>query len=144
MAEAFMRVKDVMTKDVQVATIDMSLVAAAKVMRGQSIGFLPVVENGYVLGVLTDRDMVVRGIAEGRNVYMATAGDIMTSAVMWCFEDETLVEAAQLMEDNRVRRLLVLDREKRLVGLLSLDDLAARMSSDRLLGTVLRNVTAAA
>jgi CBS domain-containing protein len=133
-----------MTKDVQVAAVDTSLVGAAKLMRGQGIGFLPVVENGYVLGVLTDRDMVVRGIAEGRNVYMATAGDIMTGAVMWCFEDETLIEAAQLMEDNRVRRLLVLDREKRLVGLLSLDDLAARMSSDRLLGTVLRNVTAAA
>ena len=139
-----MRVKNVMTKDVQIAAVDTSLVAAAKLMRGEGIGFLPVVENGYVLGVLTDRDMVVRGIAEGRNVYMTTAVDIMTSAVMWCFEDETLIEAAQLMEDNHVRRLLVLDREKRLVGLLSLDDLAARMSSDRLLGTVLRNVTAAA
>ena len=138
-----MKVKDVMTKDVQVAAFNTSLVGAAKLMRHQDIGFLPVVEDGFVLGVLTDRDMVIRGIAEGRNVYMATAGEIMTSAIMWCYADETLTEAARLMEDNHVRRLLVLDMDKRLIGLLSLDDLAAKMSSDRLLGTVLRNVTSA-
>jgi CBS domain-containing protein len=139
-----MKVKDVMTKDVQVANVNTSLVGAAKLMRREAIGFLPVVENGVVLGVVTDRDMVTRGIAEGRNVYMSTVGDIMTTAMMWCHADETLTEAARLMEDNHVRRILVLDVHKRLVGLLSLDDLAAKMSSDRLLGTVLRNVTAAA
>jgi CBS domain-containing protein len=139
-----MKVKDVMSRDVQVASADTSLVAAARLMRQQGIGFLPVVENGIVVGVVTDRDMVMRGIAEGRNMGMATVGEIMTPAMMWCYADEVLTEAAQMMEENHVRRLLVLDMSKRLVGLLSLDDLAARMSSDRLLGAVVRNVTAAA
>jgi CBS domain-containing protein len=139
-----MKVRDVMSRDVQVASTDTSLVDAARLMRHQGIGFLPVVEDGIVLGVVTDRDMVMRGIAEGRNIHMATVGEIMTPAMMWCYADEVLTEAAQMMEENHVRRLLVLDMNKRLVGLLSLDDLAAKMSSDRLLGTVVRNVTAAA
>src|SRR5206468_4258940 len=99
----------------------------------------PVVEDNTVVGVLTDRDIVLRGIAEGRNPYMTLVRDVMTRTLMWCYADDVLTEAARVMEDSRIRRLLVLDGNKKLVGILSLDDLAAKTSSDRLLGTVVHN-----
>ena len=139
-----MKVRDVMTKKAETVSMSSSLVAAAKLMRRQGIGFLPVVEDGVVVGVLTDRDIVLRGIAEGRNPYMTLVSDVMTPTLMWCYADDVLTEAAQVMEDSHIRRLLVLDDDKKLVGILSLDDLAARMSSDRLLGTIVRHTTAAA
>ena len=139
-----MKVCDVMSRGVEVAGAFTSIVAAAKVMRRYGIGFLPVVEDGLPIGVVTDRDIVLRGIGEGRNPHLTSVGDIMTRATIWCYEDEVLTEAARIMEDNHVRRLLVLDEKRRLVGLLSIDDLAAKMSSDRLLGTVVRHVMAVA
>ncbi len=140
-----MKVRDVMTCDVEAIRMNSSLVGAAKLMRRENIGFLPVMnENETVVGVVTDRDLVVRGLSEGRNVYMTRVSEVMTPAAVWCYADDVLTEAAEMMEVNHIRRLLVLDGAKRLVGLLSLDDLAARMSSDRLLGTVLRSVSAAA
>ena len=139
-----MKVRDVMTKKAEIVSMSSSLVGAAKLMRRQGIGFLPVVEDGVVVGVLTDRDIVLRGIAEGRNPYMTLVSDVMTPTLMWCYADDVLTKAAQVMEDSHIRRLLVLDADKKLVGILSLDDLAARMSSDRLLGTIVRNTTAAA
>src|SRR5262249_34963777 len=93
------------------------------------------------VGVVTDRDLVVRGISEGRNVYMTRVSEVMTPTAVWCYADDVLTAAAEMMELNHIRRLLVLDGRKRLVGLLSLDDLAAKMSSDRLLSTVVRNLS---
>ncbi len=139
-----MKVRDVMSGCVEAVPMNTSLVGAAKVMRRENIGILPVVEDGAVLGVLTDRDIVLRGISEGRNCYMTKVSDIMTPAQVWCYVDDVLTDAARVMEENHVRRLLVLDRSKRLVGVLSLDDLAAKMSSDRLLGSVVRGVAAVA
>jgi CBS domain-containing protein len=115
---------------------------AAEKMRIRDIGFLPVVENDAVVGVITDRDITLRGLGEGRVPQLTKVREIMTPILVWCYEDDVLTEVANVTEENRVRRLLVLDGAKRLVGLISLDDLAAKMSSDRLLGTVLRNVTA--
>jgi predicted transcriptional regulator len=143
-AEVSMKVCDVMTREVEAIRMNASLVNAAKVMERENIGFLPVLdENETVVGVVTDRDLVVRGISQGRNVYMTQVSEVMTLAAMWCYADDVLTEAAEMMEANHIRRLLVLDGRKRLVGLLSLDDLAAKMSSDRLLGTVVRNLNAA-
>ena len=100
-----MRVRDVMTTDVEMVAYDTSLVEAAKVMRKQDIGFLPVVENGIVLGVVTDRDMVTRGIAEARNLHLTRVSDIMTPALIWCYADEVLTEAARILEPGG--RLLI-------------------------------------
>jgi CBS domain-containing protein len=132
-----------MTRDVEVITPDTRVVDAAKLMRRRNIGFLPVVEDGFVSGVVTDRDLLMRGVSEWRNPYTTTVQHVMTRATIWCYADEVLTEAARLMEDNHIRRLPVLDSHRRLVGILSLDDLAANMSSDRLLATVVRNVMAA-
>ena len=113
-------------------------------MRARNIGFLPVIEDGKVLGVLTDRDIVIRSIYEDQGPVSTKVRADMPSTSIWCYEEDVLTDAAKLLADHHICRLVVFDRDKNLVGLLSLDDLAAKMSSDRLLGSVLRQVTAAA
>jgi CBS domain-containing protein len=130
-----------MTPRVETVSAEMNVNDAARKMRFWDIGLLPVVENNLVIGVVTDRDIALRALGEGHTAEVTAVREIMTPAVAWCYEDDVLTEAVKIMEDNHVRRLLVLDQAKRLVGVLSLDDLAAHMSSDRLLGTVLRNVS---
>jgi CBS domain-containing protein len=142
--EVNMRVSDVMNRDVATVSSDASLVEAAGVMRTRNIGLLPVVEEGKVVGVLTDRDIVIRSVYEDQSPVTTRVQDVMTPTSIWCYEEDVLTDAAKVLADHQIRRLLVFDRRKNLVGLLSLDDLAARMSSDRLLGSVLRQVTAAA
>ena len=137
-----MRVSDVMTKDVEMISGEKSLMLAASKMRARNIGFLPVVEDDSVVGVITDRDITLRGLGEGRAPQLTKVRDAMTPCVLSCYEDEVLTNAAKVMEENHVRRLLVLDELRHVVGLLSLEDLATHMSSDRLLGTVFRHVTA--
>lgn len=139
-----MKISEVMNRDVATISSDANLVEAATVMRSRNIGFLPVLEQGKVVGVLTDRDIVIRSICEERGSLSTKVYDVMTPASIWCYEDEVLTDAAKLLAGHHIRRLLVFDRDKNLAGLLSLDDLAAKMSSDRLLGSVLRQVTAAA
>ncbi len=139
-----MRVRQVMSRSVEVVPTNASLADAARIMRRKEIGFLPVVEDGSVVGVVTDRDLVVRGMGEGRNPSLTAVAEVMTRALIWCYADEVLTVAAEIMESNHIRRVLVLDMNKKLIGLLSLDDLAAKMSSDRLLGTIVRHVTEAA
>jgi CBS domain-containing protein len=135
-----MRVSQVMTKDVETISAERSLMLAAEKMRARNIGFLPVLEDESVIGVITDRDITLRGLGEGRAPQLTTVRDAMTPGALCCYADEVLTDAAKLMEENHVRRLLVLDELKHVVGLLSIEDLAAHMSSDRLLGTVLRHV----
>ena len=137
-----MRVSEVMSRDVETIPANASLMLAARKMRARDIGFLPVVNGEVVVGVVTDRDIALRGLHEGRVPEFTEIKEIMTPSVVWCYENEVLTDAANIMEENQVRRLLVLDAGKKLTGLLSLDDLAAHMSSDRLLGITLRNVTA--
>jgi CBS domain-containing protein len=132
-----------MSREVAVIPPEAPLKQAAEMMRDRRIGFLPVMKNGNILGVVTDRDIVVRSICDGRDPAMTAVRDVMTRSSFQCYDDQVLTDAARLFAFNRVRRLLVFNREKKLVGLLSLDDLAARMSSDRLLGTVVRKVMAA-
>ena len=138
-----MKTSEVMSRDIATISASANLAEAATVMRRRNIGFLPVLEEGKVVGVLTDRDIVIRSTCEERSPLSSKVYDVMTPTAIWCYEDEMLTDAAQLLAGHHIRRLLVFDLHKKLVGLLSLDDLAARMSSDRLLGNVLRRVTAA-
>ena len=94
------------------------------------------------MGVLTDRDIVIRGMCERANPYSTPVRSVMSTDPIWCYADDVLTNAADILADNHVRRLIVVDNNKKLAGLLSLDDLAAKMSSDRLLGDVLRQVSA--
>ena len=138
-----MKISQVMSRNVAIVSPDTTLKRTAELMRDRNIGFLPVIRNGSVVGVVTDRDIVVRSICDGLNPETTKVSDVMTRSCFECYDDQVLTDAARILTFNRVRRLLVLNRDKKLVGLLSVDDLAAKMSSDRLLGTVVRKVMAA-
>lgn len=118
-----MRIADAMTRDVQVIKPDQSLVDAARLMADCDCGALPVADNDRLVGMLTDRDIVVRGLAQGKTLDTCVQ-DVMSADVKYCFEDEDLDEVAQNMGDLQVRRLPVVSRDKRLVGIVSLGDIA--------------------
>src|SRR5579872_2758850 len=118
-----MKVSDVMTRDVEVASPDESLQHAAEIMMSIDAGILPVGENDKLVGMITDRDIAVRGIAKGKGPD-AKIREVMTNDVKYCFEDQNLTDVCRNMGDIQVRRLPVLNREKRLVGIVSLGDVA--------------------
>lgn len=122
-----MQVKFIMTLTVECVGPETSLQEAAQRMRSLDVGPLPVCsDDGRLAGMITDRDIVVRSTAEGLDPQVALVKDVMSEAVIYCFEDQDVDEAVRLMEDHRIRRLPVLDRERRLVGIVSLGDLAVR------------------
>ncbi|TIP79986.1 MAG: CBS domain-containing protein [Mesorhizobium sp.] len=120
-----MKVAEIMTPNVHLASPDESLQKIAKRMAVDDVGFLPVGENDRLVGTITDRDIVVRAVAEGKDGN-ATVRDVMTKDVKYCFEDEDIDHVAQNMGDIQVRRLPVLNRDKRLVGVVSLADAALK------------------
>jgi CBS domain-containing protein len=132
-----------MTRDVVAVSVDATLVEAAELMENYDIGFVPVTDSGFVAGVLTDRDLVVRALSKGMNPYLTPVRAVMTGDPVWCYEDDVLTEAADILANNHVRRLIVVDGSKKLAGLLSIDDLATNMSSDRLLAALFRHISAA-
>src|SRR5579883_819474 len=120
-----MKVKEIMTRDVEIANPDDTLETAAKTMCDIDAGVLPVGENDRLVGVVTDRDIVVRGVAEALDPKTATLRDVMTDAIRYCFEDDEIEAVAAKMSEWQVRRIPILNREKRLVGIVSLGDIAA-------------------
>jgi CBS domain-containing protein len=135
-----MKLREIMSRDVRCVRPDEALRSAAEVMRDLDVGALPVCDGDRLAGMITDRDIVVRGLANG---YDATArvADAMTPGLVWCYEDENVDEAAKLMQERQIRRLPVLDRDKRLVGIVSLGDMAVRAHDDRLSGKTLEQVS---
>jgi CBS domain-containing protein len=119
-----MRVKDVMTSPVEVVEPGTSVVAAAGQMRAANVGSLPVGEGDRLLGMITDRDIVVRCVADGIDCHRRTVRDVMSTELLVCFDDQPVEEALRLMTEFRLRRLPVLDQGQRLVGIVSLDDLS--------------------
>jgi CBS domain-containing protein len=120
-----MKVKELMTKEVEVVHPDDSLMEAARKMRVRDIGFLPVCDGDRLVGTITDRDLVVRSIADGINPNTSLRPDLVTSPVVYCYDDDSVEDAAQLMEQHQIRRIVVVGRQdKRLVGVVSLGDIA--------------------
>ncbi len=136
-----MKVCEILTPDPQCVSPDTTLTTAAQKMKSLNVGLLPICQNDRLVGTVTDRDIVVRAIATGANPNTSTIRDVMSSEVIYCFEDEEVENAAQLMEQRQIRRLPVLNGEKRLVGILSLGDLAVRTQKDKLAGEVLERVS---
>lgn len=130
-----MRIQDIMSSKIETIGPDARLWEVAKKMRDLNIGSLAVTEKGRLLGMITDRDICCRAVAERRDPAQTPARDVMTKDVAYCFSDQDLNEAAHLMEEKHIRRLAVLDRQKQMVGFLSLDDLAH--SSHDLAGEIL-------
>jgi len=118
-----MKVAEMMSRDVQIADPNDSITQAARTMAMFEIGFLPVGENDKLIGSLTDRDLVVRALADGLPVD-AKVRDVMTSDVKYCYEDDEVEDITRNMGQNQVRRLPVVDRDKRLTGIFSIGDAA--------------------
>ena len=137
-----MQVKEVMTRGVECTRPGASLQEAARKMRDLDVGPLPVCgDNDRLVGMLTDRDITVRAVAEGQDPKTARVQDVMTPDVLYCFEDQDVAEAARLMEENQVRRLAVLNSDKRLVGIVSLGDLAVETGGSQVAGKTLEQVS---
>jgi CBS domain-containing protein len=118
-----MRVSEAMSDNVKIVNPGQSIREAARLMAELDCGCLPVGEEGRLVGMITDRDIAVRAVAQGMSS-KTPIRDVMSPEVKYCFEDAQLDEVAQNMADIKVRRLPVLDQKKRLVGILSLADLA--------------------
>lgn len=118
-----MKVKEAMTRDVRLVRPNQTIREAAHLMAELDIGCLPVEENDRMIGMITDRDIAVRAVCEGRGPDTPIR-DVMSAEVKYCYEDQSIDEVTRNMGDIRVRRLPVVDRNKRLVGIVSLGDLA--------------------
>jgi CBS domain-containing protein len=136
-----MQIKEVMTTGVEVVRPDDTLQEAARRMKSIDVGPLPVCDGDRLLGMITDRDIIIRATAEGRDPKVTRVKDAMTPGVVYVFEDQDVEEAASLMKERQIRRLVVLDRDKRLVGILSLGDIAADIQDEELSGEVLERVS---
>jgi CBS domain-containing protein len=121
--ESDMYVRELMTGSVEWVHPALSVREAARRMRARNIGCLPVGEGGRLLGMLTDRDIVCRSVADNHDPDHTKVRDIMTKGCAWCFEDQSLLDAAEVMRDRRIRRLPVLNHEQKVVGIISVDDL---------------------
>ncbi|KAI9030512.1 hypothetical protein DFJ74DRAFT_702807 [Hyaloraphidium curvatum] len=118
------KVADLMTKDIEIVTPDTPLKEAAMKMKSNDTGFFPVGENDRLVGTVTDRDIVIYAVAEGKDYNNATVKDAFTKGVHYVFEDQDVSEAIKEMKDRQLRRLPVLNRDKRITGVLSLGDVA--------------------
>lgn len=134
-----MRVNECMTRDVTIANPQETICDAAKMMADCDAGVLPVGENDRLVGVITDRDIAVRAVAAGKGPD-AKVRDVMSAEVRYCFEDDDVAEVLQNMGELQVRRLPVLNRDKRLVGIISLSDMATNGEPARA-GEALTDIT---
>ncbi len=121
-----MQIREIMTQGAEVVYLDDAAQEAAAKMRELDVGALPVCDGDGIQGVITDRDLAIRLVAEGRDPARTKVSDIMTPGVSYCFDDQSVEEAVMLMEAQQIRRLPILNRDKQLVGMLSLGDLALR------------------
>jgi len=139
-----MKVSEIMSRNIECIDPDTSIKDAAEKMRSLDVGFLPVCEDEHVRGTLTDRDITIRHVADGQNPYRVKVRDIMTPDALYCFEDEEIEEVGRYMREHEVRRVLIFDREERLVGIVSLGDLSKVAGEQQLAGETLKEIADAA
>ena len=121
-----MQVREAMTRDVRIANPEQSIHDVARIMAECDVGSLPVGDHDRLVGMITDRDIAIRAVAQGKSPDSTKVRDIMSQDVKYCFEDEDIVHVAQNMGDIQVHRLPVLNHDKRLVGIVALADIANR------------------
>lgn len=136
-----MQVFEAMTPEVTTVGPDTTLLEAARLMRENGIGPLPVCEGQRLLGILTDRDIAIRATAEGLDPGSTPVRQVMTPEVVTCFEGDDIRKAAAIMQRAQVRRLLVVDGDGRLAGIVSLGDIALQTGDDQLSGQTLERVS---
>ncbi|MDQ3197461.1 MAG: CBS domain-containing protein [Pseudomonadota bacterium] len=121
------QLKEMMSRDVKVISPDMTIREAAQKMREGDFGMLPVGENDRMVGAISDRDIAIRAVAEGK-APDTKVREVMSDGICWVYEDDTVEEAARIMSERQVRRLPVVNRDKRLVGIVALGDFAVESS----------------
>lgn len=119
-----MKVKNAMHKGAEWVTPDTPITQVAKKMYDLDVGSIPVGENDKLVGMVTDRDITCRGVANGKDLSRLTARDVMTKGIVYCRDSEDLDDALRIMESKKIRRLPVIDEKKRMVGMLSLGDIS--------------------
>jgi len=137
---ARIRCREIMTSNVQTATREMSLSQVAVMMRDGDMGSIPVVENGKLVGIVTDRDIVVRSIADGKNADSPVA-DSMTTEIFSVSPDDFVFEAIRLMGDKQVRRVPVVDGNGALAGIIAMADIALEMEDEREIAEALEEIS---
>ncbi|MGQ0505029.1 MAG: CBS domain-containing protein [Myxococcaceae bacterium] len=136
-----MEIRELMTGVFETLPPTASVRECAERMREIDVGFMPIQDNGKTVGVVTDRDLVLRAIADGMDPSKTPLQQVMSGDLVSCHEQDDVQEAMELMEQNQVRRLLVLDGNDQLVGILSLGDLATALDGESMGGEVLGRVS---
>jgi CBS domain-containing protein len=136
-----MKVRDILTRDPQIIGPDARISEAGRLMKQYDIGMLPVCNGERLVGAITDRDLAIRAVAEDCDPLKTYVKDVMTPGICYCYEDQDLEEVAGLMEERQIRRIAVLNRQKRLVGIASLADFAIRSQDELLTEELLEGVS---
>lgn len=137
------QLKDLMSRDVKVVSPDMSIRDAAKQMRDGDFGMMPVGEDDRMIGTISDRDIAIRAVAEGKDT-TTKVRDVMSEGIAWAYEDDSVEHAAKIMSERQVRRLPVVNTEKRLVGIVALGDFAVESSEIKPAGQALSAISRSA
>lgn len=135
-----MLIEEIMTPTVEVIRSDASLQEAAIKMRDLNIGSLPVCDGNQLQGMITDRDIAVRAIAENRNPVHTQVKEIMTTDLYYCFQDQPLQEAAGMMQRHQIRRLPIVNHDKKLVGIIALGDISVDVENPKLAAATLDHI----
>ena len=134
-------VKDVMSRDVEVISPDALITEAARRMRDGDFGMMPVGENDRMIGTISDRDIVVRSVAESLDNNSVKVRDVMSDGIRWAYEDEPVERAAAIMGEYQIRRLPIVNRDKRLVGIVALGDIAVKKPEPARAGEALGEIS---
>jgi CBS domain-containing protein len=137
-----MQLREIMTSKVEVIPPTATIIDGAKKMKQLDVGAVPVCDGDRLCGMITDRDITTRAVAEGRDPSKTKVSDAMTDDIVYCFEDQQDTDAAEIMRQHQIRRLPVVNRDKRLVGIVSLGDLSLRGEDDNLAAETLDEVSA--
>lgn len=136
-----MQINEIMTSRCETVSADATLAQAAEKMRSLDVGSLPVVRKDTLLGMITDRDITVRAVAQGRDPNTTRVTDIMTPEIFYCYIDDDIHEAAQMMEEKAIHRLLVLNHNNQPVGFVALTDFAVKSHDERLAWEILERIS---
>jgi len=136
-----MKLREIMTQNVEVAELTMNLQEAATKMKTLNVGSLPVRQGTQLVGMITDRDITILGVAEGADPTKTTVSAVMTANFVYCFEDQEVQEAVQVMAAKQIRRLPIVNRDHQLVGIVSLGDLAVDVGDEDLTGKALEEIS---
>ena len=139
-----MKIREIMNGKVECANPTLPIAKAAEKMRDLDIGFLPICENDKLIGTVTDRDITTKSVAQGRDPRLAPVSEIMRPEVFYCYDDQDIEEVARYMQEKEVRRMVILNRDMRLTGVVSLGDIAKLLMEREVAGETLGKIAEAA